>query len=782
MTDSPQAGDTSSVKKHFHNVDTESQSQGEIVGDEISVQSDQQLQQSDQQDEDKRIVFRTNDRRRSHASKSGLNLKRAASVEANEHGTTKYKFDLKTTLFMSFSSLGSIYGDIGTSPLYTLATLFSDAEEVDEREILGGISCVFWLFTIVVILKYISIVLIWGPYKGEGGQIAIYTKIASALSIGPGAQNQDVQGDHISDTDFLLSRTRTSESYYKSSTFISVYLSRFILFLCFVGCSLVISDGLLTPTTSVLSAVEGIKVQAPSIGDSVLPISCVVLIFLFFIQRFGSGKVSLVFAPIIFLWLGMLAGTGIYNITLHPAILKAFSPAIAVKYLVRRGGINVLGSVMLCITGTEAMFADIGHFGRQPVQLTLVSYVYPCLMLAYFGQGAYLIKNPDMVSTVFYASIPGGKGLFWVVFVLAILATIIASQALILGVFSILRQLIQIDCFPSFKVVHSSKSHYGQVYIPTINFLLMIGVILTTVGYGSSAKVAAAYGLGVSLDFIVTTILITIAMIYVYKLHFIFPLCFFLAFGTVDMLLIISNMKKIVHGAWFPLVLAILFTLFISFWYWGRSNVKENFEHPVLFENRYEDETEGENKQKHYSSVTFIYTKNINITPDFIINSLNSIMVFVNISVKAVPYLGPFYDDINMSKVSPGIYKAVVNFGFMDELVVDTLVLEKLVRQLSQEDLSSITQLNDLDVVHIIESEKVRSKRNFYFYAGNSNTALGKAMGKWFGLCNFVRQYIIEYGFSTIHDLFNSNDILDNELVLGEGEVDVIYLGSIVRI
>lgn len=729
----------------------------------------------------KKIAFQVKNGERSKTSRSGLNLKRAASVEASEFGSEKNKFDAKTTLFMAFSSLGSIYGDIGTSPLYTLATIFSDAKTVDESEVLGGVSCVFWLFTIVVILKYISVVLIWGPYKGEGGQIAIYTKIATALSIGPGAQNQEVQGDHISDTEFLLSRTRTSESYYQQSKFISKYLSKFILFLCFFGCSLVISDGLLTPTTSVLSAVEGIKVQAPSIHSAVLPISCVVLVFLFAIQRFGSGKVSLVFAPIIAIWLALLAGTGVYNITLHPAILKAFSPVIAVKYLVKRGGINVLGSVMLCITGTEAMFADIGHFGRLPVQLTLVSYVYPCLMMAYFGQGAYLIKNPHMASTVFYASIPGGKGLFWVVFVLAIAATIIASQALILGVFSILRQLIQIDCFPNFKIVHSSKSHYGQVYIPTINFLLMIGVILTTVGYGKSAKVSAAYGLGVSLDFLVTTILITIAMIYVYKFHFIVPLCFFLAFGTVDMLLIISNMKKIVHGAWFPLVMCILFTAFILFWYWGRSAIKENFEHPVLLEGRYND-NEDESNKRNYETITFIYTKNINITPDFIINSMDSIMIFVNISVKAVPYLGPFYDDINIIRVAPGIYKASVNFGFMDELVVDTVVLEKLIRELNEEDISGLSQLDDVDIVHIIESEKVRAKRNFYFYAGDSNTIMGRIMGKWYGLCNVIRKYVIEYVFSTIHDLFNSNDILDNELVLGEGEIDVIYLGSIVRI
>lgn len=723
----------------------------------------------------------------SRAAKIDHALRRPISKDFNNFTpfeTNHEPRDIGSILVMGFSSLGSIYGDIGTSPLYTLAAVFHGSDNLQKTDIVGGISCVIWLFTFIVVLKYVFIVMVYGPNNGEGGQIAIYTKIANALSIGP-YSDDDVDPDHISDTDFLLSRTRTSESYYGQQYFVSEYLSKFILFLCFLGCSLVIADGLLTPTTSVLSAVEGIEIIAPGIAHMVVPISCGILVILFFIQRYGADNISIVFAPIIFVWLLLLGGIGIYNITLNFSILEALNPLAGFEYLKIRGALNVFGSVMLCVTGTEAMFADIGHFGRFPIQITLVAFVYPSLMLAYLGQGAYLLNNSTNLANVFYASIPSDEKLYWLVFILAIFATVIASQALILGVFSILRQLIQIDCFPNFKIIHSSKNHFGQVYIPTINFLLMVGVIGTTLGFGSSSKVASVYGLGVSLDFLVTTILITISMIYVYNFHFIIPLLFFLTFGGLDLLLIASNSKKIIHGAWFSLLLAIVFTTFITFWYWGRFNVKENFEHPILLENRLFEELDYDERpiiRKQFSAITFVYTKNVNITPDFMISSLNSIMVFVHINVKSIPYSGPFYDNVVMERISPGFYKATINFGFMDELIVDSAVLERLISEISPADLKVISKLVDADVIHIIESEKVRAKKNYFFYAGDCTTTVGVLMSRWYGFLNGIRKYLIEYLFATIHDLFNSNDILDNELILGEGEVDVVYLGSIVRI
>lgn len=692
----------------------------------------------------------------------------------------------KTTLLMAFSSLGSIYGDIGTSPLYTLSAVFHGKSHLQESQIFGGISCVFWLFTIVVVFKYIFIVMIYGPNNGEGGQIAIYTKIASAMGIGPHNNgDDDIDRAHISDEDFLLSRTRMSKSNYNHSYFVSHYLSKIILFLCFFGCSLVIADGFLTPTTSILSAVEGIGIKAPEISHMILPVSCVILVILFSIQRFGAGNISLVFAPLIFIWLILLGGIGVYNISLYPQILKSFNPEYAISFLINEGGLNTLGSVMLCVTGTEAMFADIGHFGRLPIQLTLLCYVYPCLILAYFGQGAYLAVNPDKLTSIFYTSIPGGPKLYWAMFILAVLATIIASQALILGVFSILRQLIQIDCFPSFKIVHSSKTHCGQVYLPAINFLLMIGVIGMTIGFGSSAKASSAYGLGVSLDFFLTTLLITIAMVYVYEMHIVIPLLFCLFFGAIDMLLLCSNMRKLFAGAWVPLILAVVITCFILFWHWGRENVKQNFRHPELLERRLTEDLSHDERpiiKKDFSTITFIYTENINITPCFIMNSLNSIMIFVNCNIEPVPYLFPFYDDMVMERLSPGFYKATINFGFMDNLLVDTTILERLISEVSAADLAMISKVEDVDIIHVIEREKVRAKRNFYCYEGDRTTVFGKVMCGWYGCRNNLRKYIIEYCFSTIHDLFNSNDILDSELVLGEGETDVVYLESIVRI
>lgn len=499
----------------------------------------------------------------------------------------------RRTSALGFLSLGAIYGDIATSPLYVFSSIITD---VPSREsVYGAASCIFWIFVIEVVFKYCLIVLYFGPNNNEGGQVAIYAKIAQHLKIGP----QSIQSSQTSDllsltrsgnqnSDFNPSRNEAFNDLHSAKrwfdkfkiengrynkTLVEKYLSKFILGCCFIGCSLVISDGLLTPTTSVLSSIAGIAIPVPSLADKVMPISCAVLIVLFTIQRFGSAKISLFFAPVIFVWLILLLFCGIYNIQKYEAgIFAAISPHYAIKYI-HTNGIKKLGGVMLAITGCEAMFADIGHFSRLSIQLTLTCFVFPCLAIHYFGQAAYLLKYPQNISNVFYLSIPfkNGGAFYWVIFVLATLATVIASQALILGVFSILRQMIHLDCFPSFKVTHTSSKHFGQVYIPAINFILMVAVILTTVGFRNSNNVTAAYGLGISLDFLVTTCLITICLLYVYKVPLFVALLFFLPFGAVDMLLIIANVQKIPEGAWFPIVVTFVMFCFILYWRWCRS-------------------------------------------------------------------------------------------------------------------------------------------------------------------------------------------------------------------
>lgn len=496
-----------------------------------------------------------------------------------EKNDTSQKQSWKEILILGFSSLGAIYGDIGTSPLYVLNTIKYPNSPPSQTDIYGAVSVIFYLFTIIVIIKYLLIVLVIGPNNGEGGQVAIYAKIARHLKIGP--RGVTIPGGPEKDDLLLLSRQETSLSFvslssklnnFKNSPGMIKIISKIILCGCFLGCSLVISDGLLTPTTSVLSAIAGIQIAKPDF-DNVLVVSEVVLVCLFVMQQFGSAKISFAFAPIIFLWLIGLFICGVINIAkYHPGIFKALSPYYAIQ-LLRNGGIDVFSGAMLAITGTEAMFADIGHFGRLPVQLSLTVIVYPALIICYLGQAAFILHNPEALLNPFFFSIPGGLNSpsYWVMFVLATLSTIIASQALILGVFLIIAQLINLDCFPKFKIVHVSKNYSGKVYIPAVNWALMVGVVCTTAGFKNSNNVTAAYGLGITLDFLVTSVLIMICMVYVYEWNLIIPIIFCLVFVPLEIILVVSNLKKVVHGAWFPIMMAGLVYLFLSFWRWARS-------------------------------------------------------------------------------------------------------------------------------------------------------------------------------------------------------------------
>ncbi|VEU22733.1 DEKNAAC103809 [Brettanomyces naardenensis] len=481
-----------------------------------------------------------------------------------------------STLILGYGSLGAIYGDLATSPLYVLSSLFKSSPH--DEDLMGGLSCIFWCFTFIVIIKYALVVLTYGPNHNEGGQIAIYSKIASKMRFNQnkvmvGNQEDSYGTDNFPTEDDLLALTRTTTVDTTASVF-SKHFARSVvsvisLTCALLGCSLVFSDGLLTPTTSVLSAIDGISTAVPSF-HSVMPVSVAVLFIMFVAQRLGSGKLSIMFSPIILIWLVCLFINGVYWIAKNPSVMKALNPAYAFKLLARQKNIDVFAPVMLSVTGTEAMFADIAHFGALPIQLTLIFFVYPCLMVCYLGQGAYLRINPQgFSSNLFFSAIPFGgvgSGYYWFIFVLATLATIIASQALILGCFAILKQLIHLDFFPRLTLVHTSKSHKGRVYIPVANFVLMVAVILTTVGFRTSNNVTAAYGLGISIDFMMTTTLISITLRYVYHFHWLVSTACFIIFGSFEACLIISGVRKFIHGAWFPLMICLICFSFINFW------------------------------------------------------------------------------------------------------------------------------------------------------------------------------------------------------------------------
>ncbi|EGW31670.1 uncharacterized protein SPAPADRAFT_67704 [Spathaspora passalidarum NRRL Y-27907] len=690
---------------------------------------------------------------------SELSIEDKRSIDTIEHVSPTKKQSWREIFMLSFSSLGVIYGDLGTSPLYTLSSIRYKKLPPTEDEIYGAVSVIFYIFTIIVIIKYVLIVLVIGANNGEGGQVAIYGKIAHQLNIGPKGVTMPGAAREVSDIQ-LVSRQGTMASSVESYTSriehirkhprMIVAIKGFILTCCFIGCALVVSDGLLTPTASILSAIGGIQVAVPSF-KSVLAVSEVILVVLFSIQQFGSNKISFLFAPIIFIWLIGLMICGIYNIAKYqPGIFAALSPHYAIKIL-QESGIDVLGGAMLSITGTEAMFADLGHFGRLPIQLTLGCFVYPTLIICYLGQAAYLVHHPDAYINPFFLSLPGGTGggVYWAVFVFATIATVIASQALILSVFSIFAQLIHLDCFPKLKITHVSSGYAGKVYIGAINWMLMIGVMLTMAGFQNSHRTTAAYGLGISLDLFVTSLLILICMFYVYNWHIIWPILFLLIFGPLEFSLIISNMKKVPRGAWFPIMITVLLSTFLSVWRWCRSRkVEQEFNSKIkigdLFPYFKKAETieinlnhkESNQEDSHQFGKTdvktrfgilhltrheglgimyvdSILTNSPNTLPDLYTKlvttfvSIPSHFVFCAIRVMSIPFV-PDEQRLFVAPMKlPDHYKCVIRFGYMELTRIDKAMISLIMSKIPALSGLNEDQLEKYPKLHIFENDLI---------------------------------------------------------------------------
>ena len=467
--------------------------------------------------------------------------------------------------------LGAIYGDIGTSPLYVMTGIFGVDSPPAAPDVVGAVSCIVWSLTLVPLVKYCFIVLRAGNDLGEGGTFVLYMTLSRFLGLGP---RRDIDDDSMA-----LTSCETTDS--QQGTYIgkkrkqsyiakSVFFRTLILIWTLIGASFVMSDGLLTPAVSVISAVGGIAIPAPQISDNIVPISIAVLVVLFLAQRFGTSKVSTVFSPIVLLWMMSLMGVGLYNIVQYPAIFAAFNPGEAFNFLIRTQDYTILGGVVLAITGVEAMFADLGHFTRISIQVNFACIVYPSLVIAYLGQGASLVVDPTRISNTFYNSIPGvaGSPLYWIVFVLATLATIIASQAMISGTFSIIHQAISLDCFPPIRVVHTSAKKFGQIYVPLVNYALMVIIVLICVGFGTSANLTNAYGFCVATVMFVTTTLLSLDMYCVWGFLWIVPSMFLLFFGAIDIAFLGATIAKIPQGAWFPVMTGALLVIFMSVWRW----------------------------------------------------------------------------------------------------------------------------------------------------------------------------------------------------------------------
>ncbi|KAK7319257.1 hypothetical protein RJT34_03976 [Clitoria ternatea] len=478
------------------------------------------------------------------------------------------KFSALLLLRLAFQSLGVVYGDLGTSPLYVFYNTFPNGVK-DPEDVIGALSLIIYSLTFVPLLKYVFVVLRAND-NGQGGTFALYSLLCRHAKI------KTIPNQHRTDEELTTySRSTFQERSFAAKTkrWIEEQESgkSAILMLVLVGTCMVIGDGILTPAISVLSAVGGIKVNRPAMGSGVVVLVAVVILIGFFsMQHYGTDRVSWLFAPIVLLWFLLIGGIGIYNISKYgSSVLKAFSPVYIYRYFRRGGkrGWTSLGGIMLSITGTEALFADLAHFPVSAVQLAFTLVVFPCLLLAYSGQAAYLMNNLNHSHDAFYRSIP--DRIYWPVFVVATAAAIVASQATITATFSIIKQALALGCFPRVKVVYTSKKFLGQIYVPDINWILMILCIAVTAGFENQNQIGNAYGTAVVIVMLVTTFLMILIMILVWRCHWILVVIFTGLSLIVECTYFSAVLFKVDQGGWVPLAIAGGFLIIMSVWHYG---------------------------------------------------------------------------------------------------------------------------------------------------------------------------------------------------------------------
>ncbi|XP_076921006.1 potassium transporter 11-like [Bidens hawaiensis] len=477
-------------------------------------------------------------------------------------------FSVLLLLRLAFQSLGVVYGDLGTTPLYVFYNIFPKGID-DPEDVVGALSLIIYSLTLVPLIKYVFIVCRAND-NGQGGTFALYSLLCRHAKV------NTIPNQHRTDEELTTySRNAIHKQSFAAKTKrwleAHTFKKNALLLLVLVGTCMVIGDGILTPAISVLSASGGIKINHPGMSnDIVILVSVIILLGLFSMQHYGPDKVGWLFAPIVLLWFLLIGGIGIYNICKHDTgVLRAFSPMYIFHYFKRRGknGWISLGGIMLSITGTEALFADLAHFPVSAIQLAFTVVVFPCLLLAYCGQAAYLMMNKEHVYDAFYRSIP--DGIYWPMLIIATLAAIVASQATISATFSIIKQANALGCFPRVKVVHTSKKFLGQIYVPDINWILMVLCIVVTVGIKNQSQIGNAYGTAVVVVMVVTTFIMTFVMLLVWRCHWILVSIFPGLLLLIECTYFSSVLFKLNQGGWVPLVIAGVFLLVMYIWHYG---------------------------------------------------------------------------------------------------------------------------------------------------------------------------------------------------------------------
>ncbi len=542
---------------------------------------------------------------------------------------------------LALGALGVVYGDIGTSPLYSLKECFDGTHSVppDAPNVLGVVSLVFWAMTFVVTFKYLSFVM-RADNRGEGGILALMA---------------------------LVGQTETTKAG-----------RRALLVMGLFGAALLYGDGVITPAISVLGAVEGVAVAAPPLAHLVVPLSVAILAVLFVFQKRGTATVGAVFGPIMVVWFASIALLGVRGIALDPAILWAVNPAHAVRFFAAHGwhGFLVLGGVVLVLTGAEALYADMGHFGKRPIRVAWLGFAMPALLLNYMGQGALLLRDPGAARNPFYLLAP--EWALYPTIAIATAAAIVASQALISGAYSLTRQAVQLGYSPRVTIRHTSHTEIGQIYVPEVNWAVGAATIALVLGFKSSSALAAAYGIAVTGTMMITTLLFhrVARDQWRWPLWAVFPLTFLFLF--VDASFFLANVVKVEEGGWFPLAAgALVFTLF-STWKKGRSVLAEQMRGAGLPLDMFLEEIARKNPQRVAGTAVFM-TGNLGNVPPVLLHHLkhNKVLhervVLVSLITDEIPSV-PERERVTSRELGSGFFQVIAHYGFMETPDVPALL------------------------------------------------------------------------------------------------------------
>jgi KUP system potassium uptake protein len=537
---------------------------------------------------------------------------------------------------LTLAALGVVFGDIGTSPLYTIKEVFSAGTHpvpLTEANMFGILSLIVWALIMVVSVKYVAFIM-RADNRGEGGIMALL-----ALASHNAADN--VKKQHT------------------------------IMLLGILGACMFYADGMITPAISVLSAVEGLELAAPMLHPLIIPVTLIVLIILFWAQSKGTALVGAFFGPIMLLWFGTLGVLGVQSILQNPTILHALNPIYAVHFFTVSPWIAfvALGAVVLAVTGAEALYADMGHFGRFPIRLAWFGFVLPALILNYFGQGALILKNPEAVKNPFYLLAP--EWMLFPLIILATLAAVIASQAVITGAFSVSRQALQLGFLPRMHVEHTSESQEGQIYMPRVNWGLMLGVMVLVLSFKSSGNLAAAYGIAVTGDMVITTLLAGIVFHNIWGWSKLRTGSLVAMFLVVDVSFFSANVLKIPDGGWVPLVIGIvIFTLMLT-WKTGRTLLYQHLKNDAMALDPFIEAIGAHPPTRVYGTALFM-TPNLEGVPHAMLHNLKHNKVLhekvVILTVKFLDYPHTSIEErVEVVAMPHEFYKVTVNYGFKDE-------------------------------------------------------------------------------------------------------------------